>query len=66
MNNHIVSDQMLAAVYYGPRDIRLEQRNVPEIGADEGLLRVVSTGICGTDIRIFKGEHAKYPPGTNR
>ena len=66
MDNHNVSDQMLAAVYYGPRDVRLEQRDVPRIGADECLLRVVSTGICGTDIRIFKGEHAKYPPGTNR
>ena len=61
-----MSDQMLAAVYYGPRDIRLEQRVVPRIGTDEALLKVVSTGICGTDIRIFKGEHTKYPPGTNR
>ena len=59
-------DEMLAAVYYGPRDLRVEQRPIPKIGAHEALLRVVTAGICGTDIRILHGEHGKYPPGTIR
>lgn len=57
---------MLAAVFHGPRDLRLEERPVPSIGAGEALLRVVSAGICGTDLRIFHGAHRKYPPGTVR
>ena len=57
---------MLAAVYYGPNDVRLEERPVPEIGPGEALLRVVSAGICGTDLRIWHGTHRKFPLGTVR
>ena len=57
---------MLAAVYYGPRDIRVEQRPVPEIHHGEALLKVVGTGICGTDLRIYRGSHRKYSPGDVR
>jgi L-iditol 2-dehydrogenase len=57
---------MLAAVYYGPDDLRLEERPVPGIGPDEALLKVINTGICGTDLRILHGGHRKYPAGTVR
>jgi L-iditol 2-dehydrogenase len=57
---------MLAAVYYGPDDLRLEMRERPSMGPDEVLLKVVSTGICGTDLRILHGAHRKYPAGTVR
>ncbi len=57
---------MLAAVYYGPNDLRLEERQVPTIGPDEALLKVISAGICGTDLRILHGGHRKYPEGTVR
>ena len=60
------NDQMLAAVYHGPLDIRVEYTSIPEIGNREALLRVISTGICGTDMRIYHGAHRKYPPGTTR
>lgn len=57
---------MLAAVYHGPNDLRVENVPVPEIGPDEVLLRVVRANICGTDLRILHGGHRKYPPGTTR
>lgn len=57
---------MLAAVYYGPNDLRLEERPIPAIGPDDILLKVVSAGICGTDLRILHGGHRKYPAGTVR
>ena len=57
---------MLAAVYYGPHDLRLEERPRPVIGPHEALLKVVSAGICGTDLRIWHGAHGKFPPGTVR
>jgi len=62
----IKGDQMLAAVYHGPLDIRVEYTPIPEIGDCEALLRVVATGICGTDLRIYHGVHRKYPLGTTR
>ncbi len=42
-----------AAVLYGHRDIRLEQRAVPAIGPDEVLLRVRACTICGSDLHYY-------------
>jgi L-iditol 2-dehydrogenase len=41
---------MRAAVYYNNHDIRIEERPVPEIGPEEILVRVESSGICGSDV----------------
>jgi L-iditol 2-dehydrogenase len=57
---------MLAAVYHGPEDLRIEQAPIPEIGSGEILLKVDAASVCGTDIRILHGAHRKYPPGTVR
>jgi L-iditol 2-dehydrogenase len=62
----MMSDKMLAAVYYGPNDLRVVTHPVPEIARDEVLLKVISTGICATDIRILHGAHRMYAPGTIR
>ena len=61
-----MSEGMLAAVYHGPEDLRVEMRPVPGLESGEVLLKVLSTGICGTDIRILHGAHRKYTPGTVR
>jgi L-iditol 2-dehydrogenase len=57
---------MLAAVYHGPGDLRVEEVGVPKIGAGEILVKVLSASICGTDLRIFHGGHRMYAPGTVR
>lgn len=57
---------MQAAVYHGPNDLRVKQRPVPDIGPDEALLKVVSVGICGTDLRILHGGHRMYAAGVQR
>jgi L-iditol 2-dehydrogenase len=50
---------MLAAMYRGVNDIRLETVPVPKIGAGELLLRVHTCGICGTDLKkIATGSHS--------
>src|SRR5437763_10581126 len=50
---------MLAAVYRGVNDIRLETVPVPKIGAGEVLLREHTCGICGTDLKkIATGSHS--------
>lgn len=40
---------MKAAVYYGARDIRIEQVPIPTPARNETLVRVLRSGICGTD-----------------
>ena len=50
---------MLAAVYRGINDIRMESVPVPKIGSGEILLRVHSCGVCGTDLKkISTGSHS--------
>jgi L-iditol 2-dehydrogenase len=41
---------MLAAFYYNNHDIRIEEIPVPSIGEDEALLKVMASGICGSDV----------------
>ena len=54
---------MKTAVLYGGADIRLEERPVPEPGPGEVLVRVRAAGICGSDLRHYRGERpeATYP-----
>jgi L-iditol 2-dehydrogenase len=50
---------MLAAVYRGVSDVRLETVPVPAIGAGELLVRVHTCGVCGTDLKkIASGSHS--------
>src|ERR1700686_2771130 len=54
-----VPTPMLAAVYRGVNDLRMETVPVPEIGAGEMLVRVHSCGVCGTDLKkISTGSHS--------
>lgn len=50
---------MMAAVYRGTNDVRLETVPVPQIGPGEMLVRVHSCGVCGTDLKkISTGSHS--------
>lgn len=46
----------LAAAFYGPGDLRLEERPVPTPGVGEVLVRVKANPLCGTDGRILSGQ----------
>jgi len=41
---------MKVAVYYGPNDIRVEEKPQPQIGPDEILVEMKACGICGSDL----------------
>lgn len=41
-----VTESMRVGIYYGPNDIRVEQRPVPSISDDEMLVRVTATALC--------------------
>ena len=50
---------MLAAVYRGVNDVRLENVPVPAIASGEILVRVHTCGVCGTDLKkIATGSHS--------
>ncbi|NOX29272.1 MAG: alcohol dehydrogenase catalytic domain-containing protein, partial [Actinobacteria bacterium] len=33
--------------------LRMEDRPIPEIGPDDVLIKIIKTGICGTDVHIW-------------
>ena len=56
---------MKAAVFYGKNDLRVEERDMPEIGKNDVLVRVHACGICGTDVHIFCGDEGAAPTPEN-
>jgi (R,R)-butanediol dehydrogenase/meso-butanediol dehydrogenase/diacetyl reductase len=52
---------MLAAVYHGPHDVRIEERPVPQAGPGEVLIRVLRSGMCGTDATEWKNGPHLFP-----
>src|SRR5919106_1662099 len=49
-NKKLATRSMRVAMYYNNRDVRLEQTAVPRIGPGELLVRIRSSGICGSDL----------------
>ena len=41
---------MRVAMYYNNNDLRLEQMPKPQIGPGEILVKVIASGICGSDV----------------
>ncbi|NMC43908.1 MAG: alcohol dehydrogenase catalytic domain-containing protein [candidate division Zixibacteria bacterium] len=41
---------MRAAVYYNNRDVRVEERPIPMIGPKEILVKIMASGVCGSDV----------------
>ncbi|MFO0792517.1 MAG: alcohol dehydrogenase catalytic domain-containing protein [Candidatus Brocadiaceae bacterium] len=41
---------MRVAKYYNNRDVRIEEMPTPQIGAGELLVKVMASGICGSDV----------------
>jgi 2-desacetyl-2-hydroxyethyl bacteriochlorophyllide A dehydrogenase len=45
---------MKAAIYHGPRDIRIEEIDRPKAGDDGLVVRVKAAGVCGSDLHAYK------------
>ena len=53
---------MKAAIILQPKRVEMQEVANPEPAAGELLVRVMSSGICGTDVHIFQGEYlGSYP-----
>lgn len=57
---------MKAIAWFGPRDLRIVERPVPVPGSREALIRIESTGVCGSDIHYYEdgriGNQVITPP----
>ncbi len=49
--------KMRAALYYGSGDVRVQNIDVPKIGAGEVLVKVGTALTCGTDFKAYRQGH---------
>lgn len=54
-------EKMLANVFRGKGDFRVEEVERPRAGAGAAVMRVTLTTICGTDLHIVRGEYPVRP-----
>lgn len=50
---------MKTAYFYGGKDIRVVEEDVPEPGAGEVLFKVMSAGVCGSDLHNYRGHRVR-------
>src|ERR671925_43848 len=56
------SKVMKSVVIERPNEISILERDVPEPGPGQLMIQVMASGICGTDLHIYRGEYmGKYP-----
>ncbi len=53
---------MKAAIYKGPELIEIEDIKDPKMKKDEYLVKVVYSGLCGTDVKTYKQGHRYFKP----
>ena len=54
---------MRAVTFQAPGEVRVDEKPDPEIGsADEAVVRVEATGVCGSDLHIYHGR-VQIEPG---
>lgn len=56
-----MKNSMLSAMYYGPKDLRIEETPIPEIGADDILMKVGAATTCGTDVKMYRRGYPELP-----
>ena len=56
-----MTEQMIAAVYHGSGDVRIENMDVPTPAAGEVLLKILRSGMCGTDASEYKSGPKMFP-----
>lgn len=54
---------MRALVLRRDYDIAVEERPDPRPGSSEVVVRVIATGICGSDFHDYSGENGSRHPG---
>jgi len=56
-----MQDKMMAAMYYGPKDVRVEEVPVPQIEEDGILIKIGAATTCGTDVKMYVRGYPELP-----
>lgn len=56
------SNSMLAAVWHGPNQLKLENRPIPELTPGSMLIKVLACAVCGSDLRILSNGNPRIEP----
>lgn len=58
-----MKEQMIQQVMTAPGEIRFQEAEIPDIGAEQILVKTKRIGICGSDIHVYHGKHpyTSYP-----
>jgi D-xylulose reductase len=48
--------------WVAPKKLEVQERPVPEVGENDVLVQVISTGICGSDAHVWASNPATPPP----
>lgn len=54
MSTSAIPKQMLASVLTAPRVVELQRVEVPELGANDVLIRIEAVGVCGSDTHFYE------------
>jgi len=57
-----MTKQMNAVFYLGPEHIELREVPLPEPKAGELLVKIRAATTCGTDVKMYRRGHPKFPP----
>jgi L-iditol 2-dehydrogenase len=62
---HAVAETMRALLFPEPWVVKLIDVDIPKPGPNDVLAKIVSVGICGSDVGIFEGDHwiVAHEPG---
>ncbi|MBU7043613.1 MAG: alcohol dehydrogenase catalytic domain-containing protein [Theionarchaea archaeon] len=53
---------MKIAMFYGPEDVRMEEKPIPAVGEGEVLVKIRAALTCGTDLKTYRRGHRLIPP----
>ena len=51
-----------SVVWTAPSNVEIQHREVKELGDEDVLVEVISTGICGSDAHVWESNPVKAPP----
>ena len=56
-----MNGKMIAAMYYGPKDVKIEETPIPQIEEDGVLIKIAAATTCGTDVKMYVRGYPELP-----
>ena len=54
-----MAQKVVAATLVAPKEFEFREYELPDIAADDGLLKVEAVGVCGADVNTYRREVPK-------